>query len=51
MLGMVYGLTAKLRVVQPELEELPPGADSMEVPHTWPAVPVAGAAGSGLAPA
>ena len=46
-----YGLTAKLRVVQPELEALPPGAASMEVPHTWPVVPVVGAAGSGLAPA
>ena len=46
-----YGLMAKLRVVQPELEEPPPGADSIEDPHTWPVVPVAGEAGSGLAPA
>src|SRR6266699_534215 len=49
--GTCYGLTAKLRVVQPALVELPPGADSIEVPHTWPVVPVVGAAGSGLAPA
>ncbi len=46
-----YGLMAKFRVVQPELEALPPGADSIEVPQTWPLVLVVGAAGSGLAPA
>ena len=29
-----YGLIAKLRVVQPELEMLPPGAASIELPQT-----------------
>jgi len=29
-----YGLMAKFWVVQPELEALPPGADSIEVPQT-----------------
>lgn len=42
---------AKLRVVQPELVELPPGAESIELAHTCPVVAVVGAAGSGLAPA
>jgi len=46
-----YGLMAKLRVVQPELAALPPGAASIELPQTWPVVPVAGAAGSGVAAA
>ncbi len=46
-----YGLMAKLRVVQPALEALPPGAASIELPQTWPVVPVAGAAGSGVAAA
>ena len=46
-----YGLIAKLRVVQPELAALPPGAASIELPQTWPVVPVAGAAGSGVAAA
>ena len=50
-LGAGYGLIAKLRVVQPELEALPPGAASIELPQTWPVVPVAGAAGSGVAAA
>ena len=49
--GAGYGLIAKLRVVQPELEALPPGAASIELPQTWPVVPVAGAAGSGVAAA
>jgi hypothetical protein len=46
-----YGLIAKLRVVQPELEALPPDAASIELPQTWPVVPVVGAAGSGVAAA
>ena len=46
-----YGLIAKLRVVQPELAALPPGAASMELPQTWPVVLVVGAAGSGVAAA
>jgi len=46
-----YGLIAKLRVVQPELEALPPEAASIELPQTWPVVPVVGAAGSGVAAA
>src|SRR5262249_3850591 len=46
-----YGLMAKLRVVQPELEALPPGAPSIELPQTCPTAAVVGAAGSGLAPA
>src|SRR5262249_60967978 len=50
-LGAGYGLIAKLRVVQPELEALPPGAASIELPQTWPVVPVAGAAGAGGAAA
>ena len=29
-----YGLMAKLRVVQPALEALPPGAASIELPQT-----------------
>ena len=29
-----YGLIAKLRVAQPELEMLPPGAASIELPQT-----------------
>jgi hypothetical protein len=49
--AMCYGLTAKLRVVQPALEALPPEAASIELPHTWPVVAVVGEAGSGLAPA
>jgi hypothetical protein len=49
--GADYGVIAKLRVVQPELELLPPGAASIELPQTWPVVPVAGAAGSGVAAA
>src|SRR5258705_8539256 len=44
-LGAGYGLIAKLRVVQPELAALPPGAASIELPQTWPVMPVAGAAG------
>jgi cobalamin-dependent methionine synthase I len=46
-----YGLIAKLRVAQPELEMLPPDAASIELPHTWPVAAVAGAAGSGVAAA
>ncbi len=46
-----YGLMAKLRVVQPELEALPPAAESIELPQTCPTVPVVGAAGSGVAAA
>ena len=49
--AMRYGLTAKLRVVQPALEALPPETASIELPHTAPVVPVVGEAGSGLAPA
>ena len=41
-------MMAELRVVQPELEALPPGALSIELPQTCPAVPVVGAAGSGV---
>jgi hypothetical protein len=44
-------LIAKLRVVQPELAVLPPGAASIELPHTWPVAAVVGAAGSGVAAA
>jgi hypothetical protein len=46
-----YGLIAKLRVVQPALAALPPGAASIELPQTWPVVAVVGAAGSGVAAA
>jgi hypothetical protein len=49
--GSGYGVIAKLRVAQPELEALPPGAASIELPQTWPAVPVVAAAGSGVAAA